>query len=285
MKKIFALTILALIILPTIGVLAANDYTVLAPLPGIGDGGGTTTLQTYLPAIFNLLIGIAATAAVLNIVIGGFQYMTSDAINGKSAGKDRIQNALIAFVLILGAWIILYTVNPNLLNLNLNIETVNVGPSASGGGNLTTGGKMTNEQIAASNTIRESLASDGILTYRPACEAGGTTGCVNLNGLTQTTITGVEKLANDLCGGTKPCISITGGTEGGHSATGDHPQGKALDFAFSQPTNAKILPYLTSQLTNKTATSQMTSKGELITIKSTGVSFLKEGDHWHVAFP
>jgi hypothetical protein len=144
-NKTMAVLILAIIILPTIAAITAkaqtqdNSYTVLAPLPGIGQNtNNTTTLQDYIPAVFNLLIGLSAVAAVVNIVIGGFVYMSANAIMGKASGKDRIMNSIYALVLVISAWLILYTINPNLLKLNLNIDSVEV--KQNGGGTLETGG-------------------------------------------------------------------------------------------------------------------------------------------------
>lgn len=114
-----------------------DKYTPLAPLPGTTEGncvtdkdgkvsGCTTDIQTYIPGVFNLAIGIAGVLAVLMIIIGGVQYITTDAIQGKSDGKERIQNALWGLVLVLVSWILLYTINPKLTVFDLNIETTTV---------------------------------------------------------------------------------------------------------------------------------------------------------------
>lgn len=111
-----------------------EQYTPLAPLPGTTQGecitgkngkvsGCTTDIQTYLPGVFKLAIGIAGVLAVLMIIIGGVEYITTDAIQGKSEGKARIQNALWGLVLVLVSWILLYTINPKLTVFNLNVET------------------------------------------------------------------------------------------------------------------------------------------------------------------
>lgn len=118
----------------------AYEYTVLAPLPGTtndtcdtsdpNNPGCKTVLEKYLPGLFNLAIGISAAFAVLMIVIGGFQYMSTDALQKKQDGRERIKNAILGLFLVIGAWIILYTINPNLLNLNLSIEPVSIAPTA-----------------------------------------------------------------------------------------------------------------------------------------------------------
>lgn len=100
-----------------------DQYTPLAPLPGTTNEEGTTDIQTYILGIFKLAIGIAGVLSVLMIIIGGVEYITTDAIQGKSDGKARIQNALWGLVLVLVSWILLYTINPKLTVFNLNVET------------------------------------------------------------------------------------------------------------------------------------------------------------------
>jgi hypothetical protein len=123
--KIGIMAVLAIIILPALQVVAATEpYTLLAPLPNLTTVPGDNPLGTYVPFIFNLLIGLSAVWAVLMIVIGGFQYMTTDAVMKKTQGKERIKNAVFGLVLVIAAWIILNTVNPNLLKLSLDISPV-----------------------------------------------------------------------------------------------------------------------------------------------------------------
>ncbi len=95
-----------------------TNYKPLIPLP-IGPNGSNETpteLSKYLPAMFQFFIGIAGVLAVVMIVIGGIQYMSTDAVYGKSAGKEKIAQALGGLLLAIVAWLILYSINPNLLN-------------------------------------------------------------------------------------------------------------------------------------------------------------------------
>lgn len=79
------------------------------------DPSKDNALSTYLNIIIKILIGIAAVLAVIMIVMGGIEYMTSDFVSSKEEGKKRITNAIIGLLIALGAYLILYTVNPNLL--------------------------------------------------------------------------------------------------------------------------------------------------------------------------
>lgn len=94
-------------------------YKTLAPLPGIPSNGEVTFVQ-YVPIMFNLLIGISFALAFVMIVWGGVEYMSTDAIYGKSAGRERIKNALWGLLLVLGAYIILQTINPDLVNFRID---------------------------------------------------------------------------------------------------------------------------------------------------------------------
>lgn len=109
---------------------APIDYTVLAPLPNTttcGAGGGTncqTTLDKYLPAAFNLAVGIAVALAFIVVTFGGVVYATSDALSKKSQGKEYIENALWGLLLVIGAYTILNTINPQILKFDLNIDKI-----------------------------------------------------------------------------------------------------------------------------------------------------------------
>lgn len=123
--------------LPT--VYAIDDYTVLAPLPNttIGDCTGTgckTNFATYLPGVFKFAIGLAALMAFAVISYGGFLLMTTDSVMGKDEGKKHVENAVKGLLLVIGAYAILYTINPQFLSFNLDIRRITLAPNASGGG-------------------------------------------------------------------------------------------------------------------------------------------------------
>jgi hypothetical protein len=56
--------------------------------------------------------------------MGGLKYVSTDAINGKSEGKEMIQQALIGLVLALMAVLILRQINPKLLSTELKVEAI-----------------------------------------------------------------------------------------------------------------------------------------------------------------
>lgn len=98
---------------------AETSYVPLAPLPQTTVADGSTDLNNYLAGGFKLGIALAGVLAFLMIVIGGFQYLSTDAMTGKEEGKERIERAVGGLVLALASYIILYTINPNLVELDL----------------------------------------------------------------------------------------------------------------------------------------------------------------------
>lgn len=98
-----------------------KSYKLLAPLPGlnnyeVGDSD-SCPLGRYFDIVINLFLGIISVIAVVMIISGGLQYMTSELVSSKAAGKNTIMSALGGLLLGLSAWLILNTINPNLLNL------------------------------------------------------------------------------------------------------------------------------------------------------------------------
>ena len=67
-------------------------------------------------------MGMWGVLAMIMIMAGGLEYMTTELISNKEQAKERIANAIFGLLLALGAYTILYTINPELLNTNIKIE-------------------------------------------------------------------------------------------------------------------------------------------------------------------
>lgn len=119
---ILSLVIGACLLAGTNQVFAQTDYTMLQPLPLNNADASKTDAGSYLEGVFVLAIGIAGVLAVIMIIWGGIQYMSTDAISGKSEAKSTIQQAIWGLLLAIGAWLILNTISPNLVNFNLNLS-------------------------------------------------------------------------------------------------------------------------------------------------------------------
>ena len=97
---------------------APASYTPLAPLPGVS---GAPDPGTYFNRMIQLAIGIAGILSVLMIVVGGAEYLGSEAFTSKEAGVKKMQAAVWGLLLAIASWIILNTINPELVRLNFGM--------------------------------------------------------------------------------------------------------------------------------------------------------------------
>jgi hypothetical protein len=110
--------IASLLVLP-IKFLAAETLKYV-PLEGeaFKDFGQTSTsnLGEFLSAAFQFGLAIAAALAVVMIVWGGVEIMLSESLFKKEDGKKKVWDAIWGLLLALVSWLILYTINPQILD-------------------------------------------------------------------------------------------------------------------------------------------------------------------------
>lgn len=116
MKKIFFFAIATTVFLPT--VTFAQQYLVNLPINTQGN------FDEYINLLYKMSISIAALLAVVKIIIAGAKYMLSDIVTTKGEAKKDIRGALLGLLLIIGAVIILNTINPALTDGGLNIRKI-----------------------------------------------------------------------------------------------------------------------------------------------------------------
>ena len=105
-----------------------GTYCLLAPIPGLtsstdGSIDVTNGFGDYANRIIRIFIGLLGVFAVMMIVFGGIQYMISSSGGEKNAGKDRMTNAVFGLILALSSYMILNTINPNLVKLNISVPS------------------------------------------------------------------------------------------------------------------------------------------------------------------
>ncbi|OGC80369.1 hypothetical protein A2943_01255 [Candidatus Adlerbacteria bacterium RIFCSPLOWO2_01_FULL_51_16] len=125
-------------------------YTPLEPIPGFS-AGECTNIATFLNALLKLLIAVGAIFAVLTLTVGGIMYMVSDIVDVKSRAKERMRAAIWGILLICAAWLILYTINPQLVNFSsLFSNNTCVGSTPTPPPSTSPGARMlTPEEVAA----------------------------------------------------------------------------------------------------------------------------------------
>lgn len=72
----------------------------------------------YIGGFYKYFAGVGGILAAVMIIFGGYKYITSFGNASRMAdAKNTISEALFGVVLLLGSYIILYTINPNLISL------------------------------------------------------------------------------------------------------------------------------------------------------------------------
>src|SRR3989344_4157925 len=78
-------------------------------------------LPNFIKYAFNLAIAVAGLAAFVSFVYGGVRYLASAGNPGTlSDAKEQIKASLLGLVLLLGSWLLLTTINPKLVILQVN---------------------------------------------------------------------------------------------------------------------------------------------------------------------
>ncbi|MFA5935577.1 MAG: pilin [Patescibacteria group bacterium] len=111
---------------------SAGEGRCVAPEPKIdlsypiGNVKTVAGLRGFIGVIFNYAVSIAAVAAAVMFVYGGMRYIFGSAFQNIKRAKEIMIDAAIGLALVLGAMLILRTVNPETLKLNkLEIFMIN----------------------------------------------------------------------------------------------------------------------------------------------------------------
>ena len=131
-KLIFILSLLILSSVITTSVWAAATntcYTFETGVPfiaGKGECKAPSGLANMIVSLIPILFRIAGVLAFVMIVYAGFQYATSGGDTSKQKdAQDRIINAIIGLVLLFAFYLIIYTINPDILNIQeLSLQSV-----------------------------------------------------------------------------------------------------------------------------------------------------------------
>jgi type IV secretory pathway VirB2 component (pilin) len=271
---------------------ARAAYQLLSPLPGISsvDPTQTTALGTYLNAMIQVFIGICAVLAVVMIVLGGLEYMTSELPGNKEHGKERITGAVFGLVLALGAYALLFTINPDLLKTDFVIPDATVTVAVNDNvpqtpvngkfGVYTSGANFAaafpQNSLAALPSGVTVCASNGQCGSGAQCATIGQSNCTSTLGLDSSVVNSIEE-------GCACQLKITAGTEfwlhGGATGNTSHKPGSAT-------VDLSATPGLTEYITGSSA---FPNDGKLY--QNGNVCYLAEragqtssttGSHWHV---
>ena len=137
-KKIIGLVLLNFIILginilPLLAFAAdSQGYQLLAPSVIIDKTASTGETQAanyglmqYLQTAYIMGFVLVISAAVFWLILGGLEYILSDAYNAKIGAKKKFWNAIAGLVIALSSYLILNLINPDLLKFSLVTTMLN----------------------------------------------------------------------------------------------------------------------------------------------------------------
>lgn len=117
-KKIILNLVSVVLLLGFFSPVLAQSYVPMEKLPG---SPGAASFKDYVLAIYNFAIWTVGIAAFFMISIGGFWYFTAAGNTSKTTkAKEIIGDALLGVIVSMVAWLILYVINPDLVNVNLS---------------------------------------------------------------------------------------------------------------------------------------------------------------------
>lgn len=135
------------------------DYQLLEAVPGSESSGD---FSDYLQAIYRFALWAVGIAALFMLSIGGMMYLTSAGNTSQlGSAKKIIFDALLGLVLAIVSWLILYTINPQLVEANL--DAFKYAPTSAVNGSTIpypTGGSSVSTSVATSNPGTDCSSSD-----------------------------------------------------------------------------------------------------------------------------
>lgn len=242
----------------------------------------STSLGDFVSQLYTYALGISGTLAIIMIIYGGIKYLTS-AGNESALGeaKDIITNSIWGILLLAGAYLVLNTINPQLVllkNPGLTPLPATTPPSSGGttnnpanpsfGSTCPTG--LDPNLCLQEWSMEKNLNSFGInISSSGNCDDPTIPTCTSFYEFPQS---GIDMLATmkQNCGCT---MTITAGTEVGHVT---HGYNKAI-------VDMRISPSLDSYIYSQIGTTSPTlntyyngTDNNRYMLESSG------GNHWHV---
>ncbi len=98
---------------------AAEEFKPLVGLPGLQGINSSTSLTTYINAVYLLTITLGALIGVIKIAFAGVKYSLSDIVTDKASAKKDIQGVLLGLAILLIPFIVLQQIYPGLTNLEV----------------------------------------------------------------------------------------------------------------------------------------------------------------------
>jgi hypothetical protein len=163
---------------------ADNVGRVSLSIPGSNSNSSSSSPVTFIANFYQFAILIGGLLAFGAIVYGGIKYITAAGNpSSQSEGKEWIYSALLGLLLLAGAYLILNTVNPALVNLTLpGLRVISL--QGAGGGTTGGGGGTTGAGCAGGSC--SNLSDDGFSCKPASQQPGGVDSCSAAQGMVNT---------------------------------------------------------------------------------------------------
>ena len=260
------------------------DYQLLENIPG--QENPESGLPGYIKAILNAALVLIVLSALFMISVGGFLYLTSAGNTSRaSTAKGIIFDAILGLILALVSYLILYTINPDLVLLRISQLDTRTPEHLSGSG-------IPADQSPTGSAVPATGSSGDVYTHGEAVAALNAKGinvtstgncsdpknmkCTSLENIPKSTIDSVINLKTQSgCG-----FNVQGGTETGHQTHGsglpvvDLSEAACLDDFFRKNKSS-----LTSQFKITKICADQTNQAAAL-----GCRYIEPRPHFHVQF-
>jgi hypothetical protein len=225
--------------------------------------------SAFIGKFYIIALGLAAAAAFGVLIYGAILWTLSGAVTSKQDAKEWIWGAIWGLVLLLAAYLILWTINPDLIKLKSPEElfkipaglSVTPAPSVPPSPTPRAPGTLSDQQA-------KSQLDAAMIRYKSN---------VSFEGIRQKTIDEIKALSFDLQNKGIGIINefVTSGTEGSHNeGTYSHANGYKFDLRMNDK--------LTNFIENNYTFIGTRSDGAPMYQNSRGAIYAKEGNHWDV---
>ncbi len=99
----------------------AGAYELISPIGNLTkvEDQSENGFSDFVNLIIRIAIALAGAFAVLTIIFSGVQYMGSDSVWEKGESKGKMTAAIGGLILLFCSYLILYTINPDLVNIKI----------------------------------------------------------------------------------------------------------------------------------------------------------------------
>lgn len=131
---------------------AAFEYKLLEAFPGFFNKNASPDLPEMILAIYKFGIWTVGVCGLLMMTVGGVMYMGSAGNNAAAeSAKKIISDSLLGIIVALGAYLFVYVINPDLVNITINFSKATLTSSD-------TTDKSTGETVTGESTTKTTVS-------------------------------------------------------------------------------------------------------------------------------